>query len=172
VISFPFKELERAVNDLKVCVLHQESELINLEFLEPNVSHPYLHFNSSLENVHKYYVDNIKSFHKKIHEIQKRRREVQEKIYPQLQKFESRKFYSINQRLSCDSAFARVNSILNEKGFSYVDCLRDRFEAEEMKQKPFDHQYNSTVREYESTNEFFADDDHVENSPKRQKISS
>jgi hypothetical protein len=140
--------------------------------LEPNISQPYLHFNSSLEVAHKYYVDNVKSFNRKIHEIQKRRREVQEKIYPQLQKFESRKIHSINQRLSCDSAFAQVNLLLNEKGFSYDDYVRDLDEVEERKQNPFDHQNNSTVREYETINESFTNEDNVENSLKRKKISS
>lgn len=125
---------------------------------ESHASKPYLTLNSTLDASHHFYHIQTKEHQKGIYELQKQRRELQERLLPQLNKLLKRKYDSLGRKLSCDYATIQLKSYLKMKGFDYEDYVKEKELATEKSTNPHDQRFNSTVREYETVNEVVVED--------------
>eukprot|EP01040_Poterioochromonas_malhamensis_P010005 gene10005-10871_t len=152
------KEWEEKINQLKILYSHSENQLLNLELAESHASKPYLTLNSTLDASHHFYNIQTKEHQKSIYELQKQRRELQERLLPQLNKLLKRKNDSLGRKLSCDYATIQLKSYLKMKGFDYEEYVKEKELATEKSTNPHDQRFNSTVREYETVNEVVVED--------------
>lgn len=137
---------------------HSENQLLNLELLESYASKPYLLLNSSLDATHHFYLLQTKEKQRNIYELQKQRRELQERLLPQLNKLLKRKQDSLGRKLACVYAALQLKAFLQSKGFDYDDHLKEKELNAAKASNPHDQRFNSTVREYETINEVVVED--------------
>jgi hypothetical protein len=144
---------DNVIKQAQVNNLHLENQLLNLEVMESNSSKPFLAHNNKVELLSRFYGEKAKHAGKRLFEIQKSRQDMQEKLLPQLLRFQRRKGNAVVSRLSCDRAYVQLKQLLQSKGFDYSQFLIELEHNQDRQNNPNDSRYNSTVREYETVNE-------------------
>lgn len=144
---------DNVIKQAQVNNLHLENQLLNLETMESNSSKPFLVHNNKVELLSRFYSEKAKQAGKRLFEIQKSRQDMQEKLLPQLMRFQRRKGNAVVSRLSCDRAYMQLMQLLQSKGFDYDQFLNELEQSQDRQNNPNDSRYNSTVREYETVNE-------------------
>lgn len=117
--------------------------------------------NSALEELSNFYGQQSQETSRQIHDIQKKRLSTQERFYPQLVKYTSKRDESILRKIQCEYAFNSLKDYLSQKGFDYHTYLMEleqQKEEEELRRLQ-DARVNSTVREYENVMVEDADED-------------
>ena len=117
------------------------------------MSELWLQQNSLLEKTIETYKREADQLVKKVREVHKERKALQEAAQPDLLKLTMKRDQSTLRRLQCQAAIVRLENELDAKGFNFDEYLQSQSELQKRKADPNNSAYNSTVREYETVNE-------------------
>jgi hypothetical protein len=144
----------RALATAKTLYAHQENTLLNLELAEERDNHKevLLAHNAVLDALFQFLSTQTRLVNESVFDIQQTRLSLQERFYPQLCKYMSRRDDALVRRLHGEAAFEALATQLALRGFSYADYRQSMAEQEAMLELAAmqDARVNQTVREYES----------------------
>ena len=152
--------------------MHQENQIVNLQVAEACARKDhFLAYNTALEQIAKSYQEQTQANTKQIHDLQKQRVQIQERFFPQLQKYHIKQQESIIRTLQCNQATEQLKQYLLHRGFSYDDYVQEELQKEEemMLREANDPRANNTVREYETVTIEDVEDEEDDTSHPPQK---